>query len=225
VIASVAPVWFTARAAGVVALLLASCSVSLGLLHAGRVLPKRIGGAESRALHEALALATLVAIGAHAAALVMDPVLRAGVAQIVVPLASPYRPVGTALGQLAGYGLVVLGLGSYARARIGPARWRRMHRVVPAFWLLAVVHGLTVGTDRSQPWFLAVVALPALVTLALLIRRWMPRSPAPATASPAAASPARAAATSSSGRTATRRRAPAGRAPRSRPAGSPRPVP
>jgi sulfoxide reductase heme-binding subunit YedZ len=224
VIAALSPVWFTARAAGVAALVLASCSVSLGLLHAGRVLPRRIGPAESRALHEALALATLVAVAAHGVALVLDPVLRAGVAQIVVPLASPYRPVGTALGQIAGYGLAVLGLGYYARARIGPARWRRAHRFVPAFWALAVVHGLTVGTDRGQPWFLAVLALPALAALALLTRRWMPRSPAPGRASPAAASPGRAAATSSSARTATRRRAPAGRAPRSRPAGSPRPV-
>jgi methionine sulfoxide reductase heme-binding subunit len=224
VIAAIAPVWFTARAAGVAALLLATGSVTLGLLHAGRVLPKRIGPAESRALHEALALATLAAIALHGVALLLDPVLKAGVAQIVVPLASPYKPVGTALGQLAGYGMAVLGLGYYARRRIGPARWRSMHRFVPAFWLLALLHGLTVGTDRGRPWLLLAVALPALAAGTLLIRRWVPRSPAPATASRAAASRGPAAATSSSARTATPPRARAARAPRSRPAGSPRPV-
>ena len=224
-IAAVAPVWFTARAAGVAALVLASCSVSLGLLLATRVLPRRIGAAEARALHEALSLATMATIGLHGVALLFDPVLNAGPADLLVPFSSPYEPVGTALGQLAGYGLVAFGLTYYARARIGPARWRRMHRFVPVFWALGVVHGVTVGTDRTQTWFLLVLALPLFAALTLLLRRWVFPSPAPATGARAAASPAPAAATSSSVRTATRRQGPGAPAPRSRRAGSPRPVP
>jgi sulfoxide reductase heme-binding subunit YedZ len=225
VIAAIAPVWFTARAAGVAALVLASCSVTLGLLLATRILPRRIGAAESRALHEALSLATMAAIGVHGIALLFDPVLEAGIADLVVPFSSPFKPVSTALGQLAGYGLVAFGLTYYARGRIGPARWRRMHRFVPVFWVLGVAHGVTVGTDRTQPWFLLVLALPLFAALTLLLRRWVFPSPAPARDARAAASPVPVAATSSSARTATRRPAPAGPAPRSRRAGSPRPVP
>lgn len=173
-IAEVAPVWFTARAAGVAALLLASISVAFGLLLATRVLPKRIGGPESKAVHEALSLATMATIGIHGLALVFDPVLNASLAQLLVPFASPYRALGTALGQLAGYGMVAFGLTYYVRGRIGPARWRKAHRLVPVFWLMGVGHGLLVGTDQGEPWFLAALAPPVLVALYLLIFRWTP---------------------------------------------------
>ncbi len=224
-IATVAPIWFTERAAGVTALLFSSLSVTLGLLMAARVLGKGIGSIEARALHEAVALATLAAIAVHGLAVLFDPVLGAGLSGLLVPLASPYRAVGVAAGQLAAYGMLALGLGYYARGRIGPKRWRRMHRVVPAFWVLATAHALLVGSDRGQWWFLAALAPPVATALVLLIRRWLPRQPpAPATAAPAGGAPVPTAATSSTSRTATPRRAPAGHAPRSRPAGSPRPV-
>ena len=54
------------------------------------------------------------------------------------------------------------------RGRIGPARWRKAHRVIPAFWALAVVHGLTVGTDATSAWFLAALAPPVMAAAVLV---------------------------------------------------------
>ena len=94
--------------------------------------------------------------------------LKAGLAGVVIPFAGPYRPLATAAGQLAAFGLAGLGLTYYVRGRIGPARWRKAHRVIPAFWALAVVHGLTVGTDATSAWFLAALAPPVMAAAVLV---------------------------------------------------------
>ena len=52
----------------------------------------------------------------------------------------------------------MLGLSYYARGRIGPARWRRLHRWTALAWVLGVVHGLMEGTDAGAAWFLLTVA-------------------------------------------------------------------
>jgi sulfoxide reductase heme-binding subunit YedZ len=90
---------------------------------------------------------------------------------VLVPFAGPYRPVGTALGQIAAYGILALGATFYIRRRIGTARWRRAHRLLPVFWLLAVGHGLLVGTDATRPWALAALAAPLAAAAALLVTR------------------------------------------------------
>ena len=51
------------------------------------------------------------------------------------------------------------------------ARWRSAHRLLPIFWLLAVLHGLLVGTDATKPWALAALALPLAAAALLVLTR------------------------------------------------------
>jgi DMSO/TMAO reductase YedYZ heme-binding membrane subunit len=168
--------WITGRAAGITALVLASLSVAIGLLMSMR--GKK--GPDLRIAHEALSLATLAAIGVHALSLLADPWLKPGVAGVLAPFAISYRPVAVAAGIIAAYGLGALGLSYYARGRIGPARWRRLHRWTALFWVMAVVHGFTSGSDAGQPWFVISVGLviaPALILLAGRLARSRPVAP------------------------------------------------
>jgi sulfoxide reductase heme-binding subunit YedZ len=167
----IVPAWFTSRAAGIVALLLCSLSVTLGLLKVTGSVKSRIAGMSIRSLHEALALAALAMIAVHGLALLLDPFLKPGVAGVLVPFANPYRTVATGVGQLAAYGLVALSLSFYFRRAIGAAAWRKAHALIPAFWALGVIHGLTAGTDRFTWWFLATLVLPAFPALVLLAIR------------------------------------------------------
>jgi sulfoxide reductase heme-binding subunit YedZ len=167
--------WITSRAAGISALVLASVAVAAGLAIGGG--PLRGRAAQVRSLHEALSLATLAALALHALALLGDGWLRPGLSGIAVPFAGSYRPLWTGLGIIGGYGLAALSLSYYFRARIGVARWRRLHRFVAAFWLLGVVHTLGAGTDAGQPWMLAltaVVVLPPLILLGLRLHVRLP---------------------------------------------------
>ena len=103
------PVWTTSRASGLAALMTASLAISCGLLMALRIPALRRRAPELRAAHQALANATFALIGVHAVSLLLDPVLRPGLAGLLVPFAAPYRPVATALGQIAAYGMLALG--------------------------------------------------------------------------------------------------------------------
>jgi sulfoxide reductase heme-binding subunit YedZ len=163
--------WITSRAAGTAALVLSSLGVGAGVLIGvrGRAL-KGMGG-DIKALHEALSLATLVAIAVHGVTLLGDAYLHPSVFEISVPFTGSYRPFWTGLGVAAGWGLAALGLSYYARASIGAARWRSLHRFTALFWVLGIVHTLGAGTDAGQLWFLAVVFAPALPAAVLLLGR------------------------------------------------------
>jgi sulfoxide reductase heme-binding subunit YedZ len=169
--------WITSRAAGTAALVTASLSVACGLLMGGRLLRRRAG--DLRVVHEALAVATIVGIVIHAAALLGDSYLRPSLLDVTVPFVSGYQTFWTSLGIVAAWSTIVLGLSFYARARIGQARWRRLHRFTALAWLLGLVHSLGEGTDAGQAWFLAMTAVVAVPALGLLGRRlWPAAAPA-----------------------------------------------
>ena len=163
--------WSVNRAAGIAALLLASITVALGVLSSsgpglGREVSTTVVGArgEGRSLHEAMSIATLVAVALHGIAFAIDPFFNAGIIGAVVPFASPYRPLSVAVGQIAGYGLAALGLTYYLRRRIGPARWRKAHRWIVAFWGLAVLHSFLSGSDTGRLWFQLAVIPPVVAS-------------------------------------------------------------
>jgi methionine sulfoxide reductase heme-binding subunit len=166
--------WITSRAAGGAAMLLASASVAVGLMMSSK--RKASNKRDLRAIHEALSLTTLAMVAMHGLSLLGDGFFHPGLGGIAIPFAGSYRPIWTGIGIIAGYGLAVLGLTYYLRDRIGAVRWRRLHRLTAAFWLLALLHTLLAGSDAAQLWFLAIggaVAIPAALLLAL---RWLGRA-------------------------------------------------
>jgi sulfoxide reductase heme-binding subunit YedZ len=68
----------------------------------------------------------------------------------------------------------VLGISYYLRDRIGPARWRRAHRLTAVFWVLAVIHTLGAGSDALLWWFLIVSGAVVVPAALLLLVRWLP---------------------------------------------------
>jgi sulfoxide reductase heme-binding subunit YedZ len=168
--------WITSRAAGIVAMLLASVSVGLGLSMGGRLIKGRT--ADLRTAHEALSIGTLAAIALHAGALLFDSYLKPSLADVTVPFASSYAQPWTSLGIVCGWVLMALGLSYYARARIGVARWRRLHRWSALVWLLSLVHALGEGTDAGQLWFLVSAGIVVVPAAALLAVRYLP-APSP----------------------------------------------
>ncbi len=161
--------WITSRAAGITALVLASLSVSLGLVMSLKLMRRR--GPDLIALHEILSLATLAAIVVHGASLLGDRYLHPSIADIAIPFVSGYRTVWTSLGIIAGWSLAALGLSYYLRRAIGNARWRALHRFTALAWLAGLVHSLGEGTDAGQAWFLALIAIVVIPALGLLLVR------------------------------------------------------
>jgi sulfoxide reductase heme-binding subunit YedZ len=170
--------WITSRAAGIAALLLSSVSVGAGLTMSMRLVRRRTG--DLRVLHEALSLATIVAIAVHAVTLLGDSFMHPSVADLALPWSSGYRQPWMAIGIVAGWSLAFLGLSYYLRRRIGIERWRRWHRFTALAWVASIVHSLGEGTDAGTAWFFASLALVALPAGALLVSRRLPRARAAA---------------------------------------------
>jgi sulfoxide reductase heme-binding subunit YedZ len=163
--------WLASRASGLVALVLITISVGLGLAMAGKAMRRPGLSRKLMAVHEHTALAGLVAIAVHGISLLGDPWLHPGVAGVTVPFAMGYRPLATALGILGGYLAALLGLSYYLRRRIGARLWRKAHRATVLVYLLGLGHAFTAGTDASTVWFRWWVLMTAPVIAGLFAHR------------------------------------------------------
>jgi sulfoxide reductase heme-binding subunit YedZ len=169
--------WLASRSAGVVAYLLLSAAVVLGLAMALRIGPLRLTPV-LRSVHERIALVALGALAAHGLLLLGDGVLRPGLGGILVPFAMSYRPTWTGIGILAGYLTAGLSLTYYARQRVGARRWRAAHRLIPIAWAMAVVHVIGAGSDAGSLWLQLPLALTMSLVLTLLGYRLLGGRPA-----------------------------------------------
>lgn len=123
-------------------------------------------------VHRGMSGLAVVAVGLHVAALVADSYLHFGVKEVLVPLASTWRPVPVAAGVVAAWVLAIVQATSLARRRtilgwqLSHRAWRRIHRLSYAAWIGAVGHTITAGTDALRP---GIAALGAGATTAVLV--------------------------------------------------------
>src|SRR5437868_2346272 len=159
----------TTRAAGSVALVASSVSVCIGLLMSGKLVKSR--RLDLRVMHEALSLTALVALAVHVLSLLADSYFHPSLLDVTVPFVSGYKEPWMSIGIIGGWGMAVLGLSYYARGKIGPDRWRRLHRWTAAAWALGLIHSVGEGTDSGRMWFLVMAGFVAVPALGLLARR------------------------------------------------------
>jgi methionine sulfoxide reductase heme-binding subunit len=115
----------------------------------------------------------------HAVTLLGDSFLNASVWDITIPFVSGYEEPWMSIGIVAGWALVALGVSYSFRARIGVARWKRLHRWTALAWLAGLVHSLGEGTDAGTAWFLVATAVGVVPALVLLVVRHLPSTPVP----------------------------------------------
>ena len=172
--------WLASRASGVVALILITVSVAIGLTMASKLVRKRGAGPVLAKVHEQTALAGLVAIAVHGITLLGDGWLDPGVKGILVPFAMDYKPLFTGLGIIAGYLAALLGLTFYMRRRIGPKLWRKAHRATVLVWALGIAHTVGAGTDAGAPWLREFMVLTGVPIVAMFVVRTVHKPTRPA---------------------------------------------
>jgi sulfoxide reductase heme-binding subunit YedZ len=106
-------------------------------------------------------------------ALLGDGFLHPTLFELSVPFVGRYRTLWTSAGIVAFWSMLLLGLSYYARARIGPRRWRMLHRFTALTWILGLTHALGEGSDAGQTWFLVMTTIVVLPAIALLAVRWL----------------------------------------------------
>lgn len=153
--------WYVARGGGMVALVLLTATVLIGMLMSGRASLEQWPRFAVEDVHRFAGLVTWSFIGVHGLALLADDYYSFSLGNLLVPGTAPYRPLATALGVVALELLAALALANRLRGRIPYSFWRRTHYANFAVWALALVHGIAAGTDRDTTWGLTVFALCA----------------------------------------------------------------
>ncbi len=159
--------WYVSRASGILAWALLSLSVCWGLFISTKAVAKATAPAWTLDLHRFLGGVSVIATAAHLAGLVADNYVHFGVAELLVPLKSSWRPVAVASGVISLYLLLAVEVTSLAMRRIPRVWWRRIHRTSFALWLMATVHMLQAGADVDNA-LLRVAVLAATNIIAFL---------------------------------------------------------
>jgi methionine sulfoxide reductase heme-binding subunit len=152
------PLWYATRATGVVALVLLTATVVLGVAGTARFATPRWPRMITAALHRNLSLLAVLFVAVHVVTTVLDPYAPIGWVSAVLPFASSYRTLWLGLGTVAFDMLLAVAVTSLLRARLGYRAWRAVHWLGYACWPVALWHGLGTGTDSKLPWLLALDA-------------------------------------------------------------------
>lgn len=170
--------WEIARVGGMLAYVLATGSVVLGLLLSLKAYSTNWPRFITNELHRFVTILTLVFIGIHTLAVFLDPFTAFTPAEVLVPFQAHYRPLWIALGIVSGYLAIAVWASEYLRKRIGYAWWRRFHYLAFAVFLMGAAHGLGTGSDSQTWWGLAIYAV-TIGSVALLIAWRVVRSLGP----------------------------------------------
>jgi sulfoxide reductase heme-binding subunit YedZ len=158
--------WYASRATGVVALVLLTVVVLLGIMVSqGRRLPG-LPRFATTSLHRSMSLLAVAFIAIHVVTAIADPYVTIGIAAAVIPFASPYEPLWLGLGAISFDMIVALIATSLARAKIGRKTWRAVHWLAYACWPVAVLHGIGSSTDLRAGWLLTLTICCCAAVLA-----------------------------------------------------------
>ncbi len=161
-------VWYGIRAAGIVAYLTLWLTVMSGLAVSGSLFPK--WGALLLPVHQLADLALSLAL-LHAALLLGDRFAGFTPETLVVPFRATYEPIWTGLGICSLYLGAVVFWSVHIRPQIGYARWRTLHYLAFVVFVLALLHGLFAGTDRTIAPMQVLYAVTGGSVVALTIVR------------------------------------------------------
>jgi DMSO/TMAO reductase YedYZ heme-binding membrane subunit len=161
---------------------LLSASMLWGLVLSTKLRPPRLRPNWTLDLHRYLGGLAVIFVGVHLAALVFDSYVGFGLADLLVPFASHWKPTAVAWGVTGLYLLLAVEVSSLARKRLPNRIWRRLHYLAFPLYAVATLHMVTAGTDaRTAVALLAVAGAAVTIGALTAVRSGIM---APAAASP-----------------------------------------
>jgi DMSO/TMAO reductase YedYZ heme-binding membrane subunit len=183
--------WYATRASGIMALLLLTATMVLGLVTTNRVKARNWPGFVQQELHRRLSIIAVVFVAVHVLTSVLDTFVSISWLSIVVPFTSSYGRLWVGVGALSLDFMLAVFISSLVRPYIKPGTWRALHWLAYASWPVALAHTFGMGTDSREPWVIALGVLCSAAVLTALAWRLKRTAAAPVpqpTARPVASS-------------------------------------
>jgi sulfoxide reductase heme-binding subunit YedZ len=164
-------IWYATRASGIVALVLLTLAMVLGVTTVNRTRARRWPGFALQELHRRSSMLAVVFVALHVLTSVLDTFVHIGWVAIVIPFTSSYSPFWVGMGTVALDLMLAVFISSLFRARMKPGTWRGLHWLAYGCWPIALAHTFGMGTDSGEYWVISLGAICAVsVGLALLWR-------------------------------------------------------
>lgn len=151
--------WYTTRASGIVALVLLTATMVLGLATTNRARAPNWPGYAQQEIHRRLSIIAMVLVGIHVLTSVLDTYVDISWAAVFVPFTSSYRGFWVGVGAMGLDLMVAVFVSSLLRARMRPATWRALHWLAYLCWPLALAHTFGMGTDAGEGWVIILAAV------------------------------------------------------------------
>lgn len=165
--------WWLNRSSGLVLLALFTFVVVLGVFSTQRAAQRRIPTFVPNQLHRSIALFAFAFLIAHILTAVLDDYVEIDWVDAVVPFAAAYRPLWLGLGSIAFDATIAIMVTSWAKSRMSERAWHVVHVLAYPAWLLAVIHGLAIGTDSRNVLVIALNVICVLTVAMALGARLM----------------------------------------------------
>jgi len=165
--------WYLTRVSAMLAWALMTLSVVWGVLLSTRLLRRVDNPAWLQDLHRYLGGLAVVMVLVHMVTLMLDGWLHLSPAELLIPMASDYRPFAVALGILAFYLLVAVQVTSMVMHRLPRRFWKGLHFSIYGVVILVAFHAGLAGTDAGSLGYVilasSIIGLTVLATIARLI--------------------------------------------------------
>lgn len=159
--------WYAGRSAGLVAWVLLSGSMLLGLLLSTKAMGRRVRPNWLQDLHRGLSGLAVAFVAVHVATAVADTFVHFGLADVTVPFASGWRTIAIAWGIVSMYLLVAVEASSFVKKHLPKGLWRKLHYLSFPLFVTATVHGFTAGPDTATTAGIAAATLVSAGIVAL----------------------------------------------------------
>lgn len=153
-ITSSTALWYASRATGIIALIMLTGVVVLGVAVQRRGTLPGLPKFATVGLHRSISLLAVVFLAIHVLSAVLDSYVSIDIVAAFVPFVSSYEPLWLGLGAVSFDLILALIATSLLRARIGRRTWRAVHWLAYVSWPVAVAHSLGSSTDMQSGWLL-----------------------------------------------------------------------
>jgi DMSO/TMAO reductase YedYZ heme-binding membrane subunit len=157
--------WYVSRSSGLIAWALVAAAIVWGVTLSSRLVRRRGIPAWLLDLHRYLGALALVFTVVHLIGLVADNFVYFGWKEMLIPMATNWRPGPTAWGIAAFYLLLAVQITSWMMRRMPRKVWHSVHMLSFPLFIAGTVHGFQSGADRDN----RIVQWTALAVIVLVV--------------------------------------------------------